>query len=417
MAAPRPITRSESASSKRSRSEISQLSSSPVAGGPTADVDRLPAFLQQTRTEISEKFNDLEWLQRDRLYAHSRPNSETLASDWVQERSPETKVRNRYANVRPWAKNRIHLNVPLGHCDYINASPILLKSSKSKRERKHIATQGPKDDQLHHIWRMIWHETSDPAIVVMLTQTIENGKEKCAQYYPENMESDTMILDNEEFGDGIKASLKLLECSYDMNSRTTVRKIRLTVGEDSKIVWHLLFGVWPDFSVPEGADRIALIELIKYSSALNTAAGSPSIIHCSAGVGRSGTFIALDHLLSEINEGTFDDFDGDEDVIFETVDMLRKQRMSMVQSEPQLNLIYQLLKEKWLERQAHLQQRRSSSEERESRAIKVAKKAHKIDVEIGEFVEPTVEDPKKTGYPKVEVNDEASTSSSTCIIS
>ena len=312
--------------------------------------DSIPACLDQSRAAVQEKFQELEWLQRTRLQQGQR--QEDQDGPWIRESDQEVKLRNRYLNVQPWKNNRIHLKVPEEHCDYINASPISLQCSKTGRTKCYIATQGPKDGQSNHIWRMIWHETTGPAAIVMLTQTTEAGRDKCFQYFPDHLEESLAISDDDEFGDGFAAHVKCLETTDDEKSRSNIRKLQLTVGEESRVVWHFLFGGWPDFGVPDSADRNALFELMRQSTEKNASLESPRIVHCSAGVGRSGTFIALDHLLGEMEQGVFDELleRPESDIIFDTVNHLREQRMMMVQSEAQLHYIYQVLKEKWLER-------------------------------------------------------------------
>jgi protein-tyrosine phosphatase len=204
---------------------------------------------------------------------------------------------------------------------------------------------------------MIWHETANPAVVVMLTQIWEAGRDKCFQYFPENLTGidELTINDEDEFGDGFKATVKLLSLSEDEGSRSTIRKMALTVGDEEKIVWHFLFSGWPDFCVPEGENQAALLRLIKLSEEHNVVPEKPRIVHCSAGVGRSGTFIALDHLLQELEDGSIEEEISrapNIDPIFETVNKLREQRMTMVQSESQLVFIYQVLKEQWLKKKS-----------------------------------------------------------------
>lgn len=89
--------------------------------------------------EIHEKFEELEWRQRLRVQEGTTANDESHR--WALETGPEAKARNRYMNVLVWANSRIHLRVPEGECDFINASPILLKDSTSGEERRYIATQ------------------------------------------------------------------------------------------------------------------------------------------------------------------------------------------------------------------------------------------------------------------------------------
>src|SRR5436305_4070175 len=104
---------------------------------------------------------------------------------------------------------------------------------------------------------------------------------------------------------------------HDDAARTTVRKLRMAVGDATKIVWHLQFTGWPDFMVPTGPDKAALLELIALSNALHTAPESPRIVHCSAGVGRTGSFITLDHLLAAIEADAIA-HDDEEDIVFDT---------------------------------------------------------------------------------------------------
>ncbi|KAI9738226.1 MAG: hypothetical protein M1834_008724 [Cirrosporium novae-zelandiae] len=304
----------------------------------------MPTFLQLSQNQIHAKYEDLEWRQRARLLEGLI--SDDPLSQWAQENSDEVKERNRYRDVQAWANCRIHLQVPDGHCDYINASPILLSSQSGKTESRFIATQGPKESHFSHLWRMVWHETAGVAVIVMLTQTEESGREKCFQYFPMDEEQDTLEVNgHDEFGDGIIFTIKLLESEYNEAARSTIRKISLTVGDETREIWHFLFCGWPDFGVPENEDRIALLELIRLSAKRNTNPENPRIIHCSAGVGRSGTFIALDYLLDELRAGSIAKTEGEADPIFDTVDALREQRMMMVQSEPQYQFIYDVLKE------------------------------------------------------------------------
>lgn len=290
-------------------------------------------------------------------------------------------------NVDPYSNNRVKLRVPAGYNDYINASPIAMKHTRTGKVRRFIATQvrrhciprrceyksaiviavthsaqGPTQITLSHFWRMVWHETGPVAVIVMLTQTHESGTEKCYQYFPMDSSRPTLQVNLEdEFRDGEKATVTLLESHYSDRARCTVRKLSMRMGAKEKIVWHLLFVGWPDFLVPEGENKKALLELVKLSAQLNRQGGAsaargnveglnPRIVHCSAGVGRSGTFIALDYLIEELEDGALESTSAkQDDRIAGTVDALRRQRMLMVQAEPQLKFLYDVLREKWVE--------------------------------------------------------------------
>jgi len=201
---------------------------------------------------------------------------------------------------------------------------------------------------------MVWHETTSPAVIVMLTQTHEGRGEKCFPYYPQSTDSPQLKLNPaNEFEDGFIHDLKLVSMVDDEAVRAQVRELDMTTedGSETKKIWHLLFAGWPDFLVPEGADREALLKLIDMSrEKTGNSTANPRIVHCSAGVGRSGTFIALDWLLQELEDGSLDELGDEEDPILTAVDALRRQRMMMVQSEAQLGFIYDVIRDRWRDR-------------------------------------------------------------------
>ncbi|KAJ4291010.1 tyrosine protein phosphatase 1 [Kalmusia sp. IMI 367209] len=319
----------------------------PSAQDPTP----YPAFL---RLNIHQKFVDLEWEQRQRVLQGIQNGDSEQPSRWARPTGEDVKDRNRYLNVDPYQSNRVRLKVPEGLNDYINASPVELKSSKSDKLLRYIATQGPKYDTCSHFWRMVWHETSTPAVIVMLTQTHESSREKCFPYYPQSLENPNLRLNaQDEYEDGFIHELKLASLEDQEEVRAQIRELDMTSedGSETRKIWHLLFAGWPDFLVPEGADRAALLRLIHMSREKNADnATNPRIVHCSAGVGRSGTFIALDWLLEELGDGSLDELEDSEDPILGVVDTLRQQRMMMVQSEAQLAFIYDVIRERWRER-------------------------------------------------------------------
>lgn len=162
------------------------------------------------------------------------------------------------------------------------------------------------------------------------------------------------INEHDEFGDGLKHSLELVSLSTNEEARTIVRELDLVQAapeEESRKVWHLLFAGWPDFLVPEGPDRDALLNLIDMSreKAVDSAT-NPRIVHCSAGIGRSGTFIALDWLLQELDEGSLDEIPDDQDPVVNIIQVLRDQRPMMVQSKNQFIFIYDVIRQRWRQR-------------------------------------------------------------------
>jgi protein-tyrosine phosphatase len=247
-----------------------------------------------------------------------------------------------------------------------------------------IFLQGPKNGvHLAHFWHMVFHESADVAVVIMLTQTVEAGREKCAQYFPldeddavmtfstdlddspvsdeesqvedDDEEAEEEKVEEEEKGEednalNITGSITLREHIFDESCRSEIRKLELEIDGESKTVWHFLFAGWADYSKPEGDERSALLQLF-HRTAERTTPENPRIVHCSAGVGRTGTFIALDHLLRELDSGELlNPESSSEDPIYDTVNQLREQRMMMVYNEMQLQFIYEVLREQCIQK-------------------------------------------------------------------
>jgi protein-tyrosine phosphatase len=273
-----------------------------------------------TNSAIKDLYAELNWRELRRLI-----NPKALVDH------PEAVVRNRHQDVLPWEFNRIHLRgLPYS---YINASPISL--GDQDHDERYIACQGPLDSS--HMWRMTWEQ--DVSVIVMLTLPVENGEEKCLQYYPEDE------VDSIDEG-GFKVTL----VEKTQNSGSDVRKLQVSYDGEQRTIWHFLFKAWPDNGMPLGSDLATLFSMMERSQAKNEFSKA-RIVHCSAGVGRTGTFITLEHLFREMDRGVFDT-ECETDAVFETVDSLREQRMRMV-NEWQLTMIYQILRERWSERQAN----------------------------------------------------------------
>lgn len=241
---------------------------------------------------------------------------------------------------------------------------------------------------------MVFHESTEVGVIVMLTQTFEGGREKCSQYFPLDLNQPAMALSAEESDPfvsdesdgqedaGIVGKVTLLETTFDPKAHSEIRKLELTIGSESKIVWHFLFAGWADYSKPEGDDRQALLELITLSAS-KCSTDNPRVVHCSAGVGRTGTFIALDHLLRELESGQLLRVtDSETDPVFETVNQMREQRMMMVYNEMQMQFIYEVLRERTdvkLGKAPVQNYHQSPSSDTDERSAKVAKLSEQAD--------------------------------------
>jgi len=317
---------------------------------------KLPAFLRLPLHEIEAKFMDITIQERGRQHEGNRDPSPL--GRFRSALPLESRRLDRYQNIQPWTNNRVKLKVPEGCLDYVNASPIKVPSPLNAIERppqNFIAMQGPKRETVEHTWRMIVEQVESPAVIVMLTETHEGPQEKCYPYFPRTVEEEPIeIGTSDEFGDGFRATVRCDSVEDVSDGAIEVRKIIIDVeGQDEdKVIWHLLYRKWPDFGVPLMEDIGSFFELMRMSREKNVNASNPRIVHCSAGVGRSGTFITLDTLMREVDSGELENYDDNhsEDIVFDTVTALREQRRLMVQSEPQYIFIYQVLRQQWFQK-------------------------------------------------------------------
>ena len=205
---------------------------------------------------------------------------------------------------------------------------------------------------------MVWQETKDVAIIIMLTQTHDGPIEKCSQYFPLNAEAGPYGVEPIDRSQGTpEGSVTFIETTSEPGSKTEIRRLSLQFGDEIKDIWHFFFSGWPDFAVPEDEDRAALLELLRLTAEKNNDPSNPRIIHCSAGVGRSGTFIALEYLLAQVDSGAIANTEDSVDLVFDLVDCLREQRMMMVQTELQYQFLYDVVKEEFQRKQAALASR------------------------------------------------------------
>ncbi|XP_053397498.1 receptor-type tyrosine-protein phosphatase O-like isoform X2 [Mercenaria mercenaria] len=238
----------------------------------------------------------------------------------------ENRMRNRYINVIPFDHTRVKLstNGEDDSSDYINANYLPGYSSP----REYIGCQGPIPGTIDDFWRMIWEQ--NVSVVVMLTLCKEGQKIKCEQYWPDE------VGESKQYGDII------VEITSYSNIRTyDYRMFKITNGSTTRVVKHFHFLSWLDYQANVHHDIILdFIEHVRQHVQPPDTSG-PMIIHCSAGVGRTGTYIALDHLMQFINEH---DFEVEID-IFDLVLKLRENRQHMVQTEQQYVFIHDCVKE------------------------------------------------------------------------
>jgi protein tyrosine phosphatase len=237
------------------------------------------------------------------------------------------KRKNRYINICPLDATRVKLSHSgtLGG-DYINANHVSGWQTKSQ----YVATQGPIPSTIHDFWRMVWEEKV--GVVVMVTNLKEKGKVKCHQYWPD------------ENGSIQCGTLEVMYSDYnDTDPDITVRKITLrsSVFNETREVVQFQVKTWPDQGVPASAHGfLQTIHTVRAAQAASASRGQdgPIVTHCSAGVGRTGTFIAVDTTLRRLLEaGNID--------LMSTVSHMRQERTGSVQTIAQYRFCYEAIRE------------------------------------------------------------------------
>ncbi|XP_021532839.2 receptor-type tyrosine-protein phosphatase C isoform X3 [Aotus nancymaae] len=232
--------------------------------------------------------------------------------------------KNRYVDILPYDYNRVELSEINGDAgsNYINASYI----DGFKEPRKYIAAQGPRDETVDDFWRMIWEQKA--TVIVMVTRCEEGNRNKCAEYWP-SVEEGTRA-----FGDVVVKINQHKRCpDYIIQKLNIINKKEKTAGRE---VTHIQFTSWPDHGVPE--DPHLLLKLRRRVNAFSNFFSGPIVVHCSAGVGRTGTYIGIDAMLEGLEAENKVD-------VYGYVVKLRRQRCLMVQVEAQYILIHQALVE------------------------------------------------------------------------
>ncbi|XP_013186983.2 tyrosine-protein phosphatase non-receptor type 11 [Amyelois transitella] len=197
--------------------------------------------------------------------------------------------------------------------------------------KTYIATQGCLSTTIYQFWSMIWQE--DVRIIIMTTKEIERGKVKCERYWPDLNKTEVLN------------KYAIFNESESSTQDYTLRRFVVTKTDEpnaKRTIYHFHFTAWPDHGVPSEPGRVLNILLVVNSrlQQIMTGPQPPAqavvCVHCSAGIGRTGTFIVIDMILDQIRKEGFDcEID-----IHRTVQMVRDQRSGMVQNEAQYKFIY-----------------------------------------------------------------------------
>ncbi|XP_046583117.1 receptor-type tyrosine-protein phosphatase kappa-like isoform X1 [Haliotis rubra] len=226
---------------------------------------------------------------------------------------PNNKPKNRFLALYAYDDSRVVL---ADGEDYINANYIMGYDDTAK----YIATQGPRPTTITDFWRMVWQE--DVTQIVMLTKLMEVNKKKCERYWPDESKSETYGC--------YKVTNKTVTSRADYTVTTFVVQNNGTV----KTVTHYHFTSWPDHGVPSAPALVNFWRLVKHGDMDR----GPMVVHCSAGVGRTGAFIALDYLMDEAESKHSVN-------VFMCVSKMRQNRMNMVQTLSQYVFVHDVVLE------------------------------------------------------------------------
>ncbi|CAB0029300.1 unnamed protein product [Trichogramma brassicae] len=223
-------------------------------------------------------------------------------------------VKNRYRSVLPNARSRVVLpgsDDPLA--TYINANYV----RGYDEDARYIATQGPLSHTIQDFWSMAWAERTP--IIVMMTRLHESAKTKCEAYFPLEMNSRLQA-----------GPFTIILNSMDTRGGYTVRDLEVRYENERRIIQHYWYDSWPDHAVPQTADA-----LVGLAAEINTLPG-PIIVHCSAGIGRTGCFIALATGMTQLaREGSVD--------ILGILCQMRYDRGGMIQTAEQYEFVHKAL--------------------------------------------------------------------------
>lgn len=260
------------------------------------DVTVSDTYLQEEYRLLGQQTTPRPRTEAEYNYAHA---SATL---------PCNKTKNRYTDVLPVEATRIKLAPRADEpgSDYINANivtdPTPISTDGSAGNDIYICAQAPLQNTLNDFWRMVWEQ--DVCMIVVLMRLSENGKVKGHRYWPKRSKRCL------QFGE---VSVTLVKGKHfphradDVNhpdgDQTTIRVLELKRGNERRNIVQLHFKDWPDFGVPESTEPIRnLVKIMDFYRSKGRLAGikGPIVIHCSAGIGRTGTYLAIVFALNAI---------------------------------------------------------------------------------------------------------------------
>ncbi|XP_046366897.1 tyrosine-protein phosphatase Lar-like isoform X5 [Haliotis rufescens] len=277
---------------------------------PPIPIERLGDHIENLKANDNLKFSqEYESIEPGQQFTWDNSNLEV------------NKPKNRYANVIAYDHSRVILQPIDGvpGSDYINANYM----DGYRKQNAYIATQGPLPETFGDFWRMVWEQRS--TTIVMMTKLEERSRIKCDQYWPSRGAETYGIM-----------HIHLVDVTELATYTVRTFQIARYGCPEKREVRQFQFTAWPDHGVPD--HPTPLLMFMRRVKSSNPADAGPMVVHCSAGVGRTGAFIVIDAMLERIkHEKTVD--------IYGHVTCLRAQRNYMVQTEDQYIFIHDSLLE------------------------------------------------------------------------
>ncbi|XP_064648472.1 receptor-type tyrosine-protein phosphatase N2-like isoform X2 [Lineus longissimus] len=295
--------------SSSSRSSTSSWSEEPVTSNMDITTGHIILSYMEDHLKNKDRL-DQEW---EELYTYvPEPNGSEIGG------SSQNARKNRYSDILPYDHSRVVLNKTanvLGS-DYINANTI---TDHDPRNPAYIATQGPLPHTVADFWQMIWEQGS--VVIVMLSKPTENGVTMCHRYWPEEGSDLYHIYEVHLVSEHIWCDDYLVRSFYLKNLQTN----------ETRTVTQFHFLTWPDLGVPASAK--ALLDFRRKVNKSYRGRSCPIVVHCSDGVGRTGTYCLIDMVLNRMSKGA------KEIDIAATLEHIRDQRMGMVKTKEQFQFV------------------------------------------------------------------------------
>lgn len=238
--------------------------------------------------------------------------------------------KNRYNDIIPFQDTRVLLLDGSG--DYINANYVTEgegeyegedNSGATFQEHKYIATQGPLENTVSDFWEMVWQNNSE--LIVMVCKLYEKNRQKCYKYWPHNKQSKKF-----------KKDLEVVHTNSSKIGEIIVRTFTISKNQEIRTVYHIQLSSWPDFGVPDPDTFLSFVNVYR-NHLKKTKLNGYVIVHCSAGVGRTGTFLAIDLAMNQmIKTGKVCD-------VKKIVYYIRTKRGKMIQTKEQYSFVYKVL--------------------------------------------------------------------------